>query len=135
MRFELSARLHDGLLSIKRQHPVMRRGDNLKNSNYIRCMNERTFYVYILARSPRGKLYTGVTNNLLRRTYEHKHGIAEGYTKQHAIKQLVYYEAHQDVNIALQREKLIKKWRRAIKYEAIESMNPHWEDLYDFLVG
>lgn len=92
---------------------------------------DKHYYVYILARSPRGKLYTGVTNNLIRRVYEHRHGLADGYTKEHNIKTLVYYEQHTDVNAAISREKLIKKWRRAMKFGAIEALNPKWEDLYD----
>lgn len=96
-------------------------------------MREHTYYVYILAKARNSTLYTGVTNDLLRRVWEHKQGIAEGFTKRYGVHQLVYYEVHQDVEAAICREKLIKKWRRAIKIEAIERMNPHWEDLYEQL--
>lgn len=89
------------------------------------------YYVYILATKRNGTFYTGVTNDLVRRVYEHKNGLAEGFTKKYGIKQLVYYEVFGDVELAIQREKLIKKWRRSIKMEAIERQNPEWRDLYD----
>lgn len=90
-----------------------------------------TYYVYILAKARCGTLYTGVTNDLIRRVWEHKQGIVEGFTKKHGIKMLVYYEETTDINAALHREKIIKKWKRSIKYDAIERMNPAWKDLYE----
>ena len=97
-------------------------------------MNKQ-YYVYILAKARKRTLYTGVTNDLIRRVYEHKQGLADGFTKKYGIKRLVYYEIHTDINEAIKREKLIKKWRREIKYEAIERMNLEWEDLYEGLLG
>ena len=76
-----------------------------------------------------GTLYTGMTNNLQRRVYEHKHKLIEGFTKKYNITRLVYYEETGDVQTALAREKKIKKWRRSLKLELIESANPTWRDL------
>ena len=88
----------------------------------------KTYYVYILS-SLSGTLYTGVTNDLVRRVYEHKQGFIDGFTKKFKVYRLVYYEEGSDVNMALLREKQIKSWRRGKKVELIKSMNPKWEDL------
>lgn len=93
-------------------------------------MKNHNYYVYILAKGKNSTFYTGVTNNLVRRVYEHKNEIIKGFTKKYGIKTLVYYEHYTDINAAIGREKLIKKWRRSIKMEAIEKMNPEWKDLY-----
>ena len=93
-------------------------------------MAERQFYVYILATKRNGTFYTGVTNDLIRRVYQHKNGLADGFTKKHGIKNLVYYECFPSALEAIHREKIIKKWRRSIKMEAIEHLNPNWDDLY-----
>ena len=88
------------------------------------------YYTYILTNKRNGTFYTGVTNNLVRRIFEHKEGLADGFTKKHSLKILVYYEICEDVITAISREKLIKKWRRKIKIAAIEKNNPNWRDLY-----
>ena len=88
------------------------------------------YYVYILTSGRNGTFYVGVTNDLVRRVYEHKHGLIAGFTKKYNIKTLVYFELHEDITQAIQREKLIKRWSRAIKYQAISRMNPDWRDLY-----
>jgi putative endonuclease len=93
------------------------------------------YYVYILAKAPRSTFYTGVTNDLVRRVWEHKQGVADGFTKKYGIKMLVYYEVAEDINAAIQREKIIKKWKRSFKYDAIQRMNPEWRDLYDDITG
>ncbi len=93
----------------------------------------KQYYVYILASRIRGYLYTGVTNNLGRRGFEHKSEFVNSYTKRHNIKTLVYYEILEDVNEAIHREKIVKKWKREYKFDAIEKMNPKWEDLYYIL--
>ncbi len=90
----------------------------------------RYYYVYILASKKKGTLYTGVTNNLIRRVYEHKHKIIKGFTKKYGVDKLVYFEQTEDINAAIQREKQIKKWFRKWKIELIEDMNPEWKDLY-----
>ena len=86
------------------------------------------YYVYIMA-SHRGTLYTGVTNDLERRAYEHKHGIGSQFTKKYNVSKLVYYETTDDVLSAIGREKQIKAWRRSKRVVLIESLNPYWEDL------
>jgi putative endonuclease len=91
----------------------------------------RAFWVYILASRPRGTLYIGVTNNLIRRIYEHREGLIDGFTKEHAVKMLVYYEQHATAMAAIQREKNIKHWSRSWKINLICSMNPEWHDLWE----
>jgi putative endonuclease len=96
-------------------------------------MKEHNYYVYILASKRNGRFYTGVTNDLLRRVWEHKEGLAEGFTKKHSVYMLVYYEHTSDTHAALHREKIIKKWKRAFELDAIERTNPDWNDLYFML--
>ncbi|MCX7153411.1 MAG: GIY-YIG nuclease family protein [Proteobacteria bacterium] len=86
--------------------------------------------IYILATGQRGTLYVGVTSNLVKRVYEHKHDLADGFTKKHKIHDLVYFELHEEMTSAIQREKQIKKWNRIWKIELIEKANPDWNDLY-----
>jgi putative endonuclease len=89
--------------------------------------------VYILASKRNGTLYTGVTSDLLRRVWEHKNDLAEGFTKQYSVHDLVYYETCDDMTSAINREKQIKKWNRRWKLELIEKCNPDWRDLYEEL--
>ena len=89
-----------------------------------------SYWVYILASKPGGTLYIGVTNNLVRRVYEHREGVVDGFTKRYGIKTLVYFEAHDSIAGALQREKNIKHWSREWKIDLIVSLNPEWRDLY-----
>lgn len=98
-------------------------------------MEETQYFVYILAKARNSTFYVGVTNDLLRRVYEHKEGIIAGFTKKYGIKMLVYYEVHRDIKEAIRREKAIKRWTRSFKMNAIERMNPNWKDLYYELVG
>jgi putative endonuclease len=93
-----------------------------------------TYWVYILASKPGGTLYVGVTNNLLRRVYEHREGLVESFTKRYQVKMLVYFEAHETISGALQREKNIKHWSREWKIDLIVASNPGWRDLYDEIV-
>ena len=92
----------------------------------------KSYYVYILASKKNGTLYIGVTNDLVRRVYEHKQGLVEGFTKKYNVKQLVFFEETNDVESAITREKQMKKWNRQWKIELIEKNNPEWKDLYDF---
>ncbi len=92
------------------------------------------YYVYILASKRNGTLYIGVTNDLIKRVYEHKHDIIDGFTKKYRVHYLVYYEDTRDINNALTREKQMKKWKRQWKIELIKKMNPKWEDLYPGLL-
>ena len=96
---------------------------------------EKQFYIYILANKQYGALYTGITSDLLKKVYEHKHGMMEGFTKEHGVKKLVYYEVVKDVISAIEREKRMKKWNRQWKIELIQSLNPDWDDLYNALIG
>jgi putative endonuclease len=88
----------------------------------------KQYYVYIMTNRSR-TLYTGVTNNLERRVYEHKHKVNPGFTSKYNIDQLVYYEETNSIHVAIAREKEIKSWLRRRKIELIESKNPHWHDL------
>jgi putative endonuclease len=87
-------------------------------------------WLYILANKPGGTLYVGVTNDLIRRVFEHREGFVQGFTKRHGVKSLVYYEQHETVPLAIQREKNIKHWSREWKIDLIVSLNPEWRDLY-----
>ncbi len=87
------------------------------------------YYVYILASKRDGTLYIGVTNDLLRRVYEHKNCLVEGFTKKYNVKTLVYYEQTTDIESAILREKCIKRWNRLWKRRLIEKENPEWKDL------
>ncbi len=90
----------------------------------------KNYYVYIVSSKKYGTLYTGITNNLVRRIYEHKESLLGGFTKKYKIYHLVYYEIHGDVREAILREKQIKKWNRDWKISLIEKDNPQWFDLY-----
>lgn len=89
---------------------------------------QHTYFVYIISSRTR-TIYIGVTNDIERRLYEHKHKSIEGFSARYNIDTLVYYESFADVNAAIAREKEIKKWRRQKKNALIESMNPEWKDL------
>ena len=91
-------------------------------------------YVYIIADFRRGRTYIGVTNDLVRRVYEHREGLICGYTKRNSLKRLVYYEKHEDITVAIQREKSLKRWYRDWKDALIEDRNPEWLDLWEEIV-
>ena len=91
------------------------------------------YFVYILASQRNGTLYTGVTNDLARRVSEHKQDLTPGFTTEHRVKTLVWFETHDSIESAITREKRIKRWRRAWKLELIERENPQWLDLYPTL--
>jgi len=94
----------------------------------------KIFWVYILASRPRGTLYVGITNNLIRRIYAHREGFADGFTKEHGVKMLVYYEQNATAIAAIQREKNIKHWSRKWKIDLIRSTNPEWRNLWEEVV-
>ena len=94
----------------------------------------KNYYVYKLTNKPRGTLYIGMTNNLVRRGYEHRNGLADGFTKKYNLKMLVYFEVFNRVEDAILREKRLKKWNRQWKIDLIEKVNPNWDDLYEKLV-
>ena len=87
-------------------------------------------YVYILASDVAGTLYTGVTSDLVKRVSQHKEEIYGGFTQQHKVHRLVYYEELGSIELAINREKKLKKWRRQWKIQLIEKANPKWEDLF-----
>jgi putative endonuclease len=87
-------------------------------------------WVYMMSNKPNGILYVGVTADLARRVYEHKEGLYRGFTKRYGLKTLVFYEAYDDIRIAIQREKTIKGWPREWKVRLIHALNPEWRDLY-----
>ena len=93
------------------------------------------YYVYILSNANKNVIYTGITNDLIRRVYEHKHHLDKGsFTARYNVENLVYYEVTSDVESAIEREKQIKGWNRKRKNKLIEQRNPNWEDLYESLL-
>jgi putative endonuclease len=90
--------------------------------------------VYILASKRNGTLYVGVTSDLVKRVWEHKNNMVEGFTKQYNVHELVWYEPHESMESAIVREKRLKDWKRAWKLKLIESKNPEWLDLFDTIV-
>ena len=95
---------------------------------------ERQYYVYILASGMYGTLYVGITNDLIRRVWEHKNDVVAGFTREYGVHRLVWYEAHGSPSEAITREKQIKKWNRDWKVNLIQTLNPEWNDLYEVIV-
>jgi putative endonuclease len=93
------------------------------------------FYVYILASRRNGTLYVGMTDDLVRRVWQHREGAIQGFTKQYKVTLLVWYEQHQSRASAFARERQIKKWNRAWKIREIEAFNPDWADLFDTIAN
>ena len=91
---------------------------------------ERQFAVYMMASQRNGTLYVGVTSDLVKRVWEHKQHLVKGFTEEHRIDLLVWYELHDNAEAAITREKQIKKWNRAWKIRLIEEKNPYWNDQY-----
>ena len=97
-------------------------------------MNQQTYYVYIMAERRNGTLYIGVTDDLIRRVYEHKNNLVEGFTDKYRVHKLVYWEQTGNIEAAIQREKQLKKWKRQWKLALIEEHNAYWRDLYEELI-
>jgi putative endonuclease len=95
----------------------------------------RTSYTYIMASMRNGTLYVGVTSNLVRRVYEHRHDLVDGFTRKYRVHMLVYFEQHLDIREAIRREKRLKEWPRKWKLSLIEKHNPRWLDLYPEITG
>ena len=95
----------------------------------------KTYYVYILASKRNGTLYTGLTNNLLRRVDQHKNTEIPGFTQRYHVHTLVYFESFARIQDAIKREKCLKRWKRQWKLRLIEQANPQWRDLFDELVS
>jgi putative endonuclease len=98
-------------------------------------MEAAVFYVYIMTNRMYGTLYVGVTNDIVRRAWEHREALVGGFTKKYGLKLLVYYEEFQSISDAIHREKRLKHWNRAWKMALIEKTNPNWDDLYPSLAG
>jgi putative endonuclease len=90
--------------------------------------------VYILASNKNGTLYVGVTSDLVKRIWEHKNDLVEGFTKRYKVHNLVWYELHNNMDAAIEREKNMKEWKRTWKINLIEKDNPNWNDLYDSIL-
>ena len=97
-------------------------------------MDQKQAAVYILASQRHGTLYVGVTSNLVKRVWEHKNNVVEGFTKKYSVHTLVWYELHESMESAIQREKAIKNWKRDWKIRMIEEQNLDWHDLYPGIV-
>ena len=94
-----------------------------------------SYYIYIVTNKPNGVLYTGVTNDLIRRVYEHKNHLVKGFTSKYNLELLVWFEQAEDVNSAIVREKQLKNWHRQWKIDLIEKLNSNWGDLYESILG
>ena len=92
------------------------------------------YYVYVPARKRNGTLYIGVASDLVRRVFEHRNNLVDGFTKKYGVHSLVYYEETDSIDSAIAREKQLKKWSRAWKIRLVEKVNPVWRDLYPDLL-
>jgi len=104
----------------------------IQNQN---IMVPNNYFVYVLASKKNGTLYIGITDDLIKRVYEHKNNLVDSFTKKYNVHQLVYYETTNDIQSAIIREKQLKKWSRKWKLELIEKENPEWKDLYNDLIN
>jgi len=109
------------------------RRSNPKKKHKI-TMNKQSYYVYIMTNTENGTLYTGVTNDLVRRVYEHKNKLIDGFTKKYDLTKLVYYEIYDDIETAIIREKQLKGGSRKRKLDLINKFNKQWEDLYEKII-
>ena len=96
-------------------------------------MGSKTYCVYMMANRPRGAIYIGVTGDLGKRVYQHREGLIEGFTKRYGLKQLVWFEAYDEIEAAIRSEKRLKRYKRDWKIELIEQKNPQWVDLFPSL--
>jgi putative endonuclease len=113
--------------------PTVRSCDSSEGREGKGTQVEKLYSVYMLASCRNGTLYIGVTNDLVRRVWEHKTGVAGGFTKKHKVHMLVWYKMHEDINDAIAREKQLKGRNRAWKIRLIEERNSGWNDLYEQL--
>ena len=100
-----------------------------------RKIQHMSYYIYIMSNKPNGVLYVGVTNDLIRRVYEHRNHLVKGFTARYNLEMLVWFEQTDDVNSAIAREKQLKNWHRQWKIELIVQLNPNWRDLYESIIG
>jgi len=95
---------------------------------------EKHYYTYILASKRNGTLYVGVTSDLIKRVWQHRNNLVDGFTQKYGVHKLVYFEQHGDIERAIHREKRLKEWQRKWKLELIEKNNPSWRDLYSEII-
>ncbi len=98
-------------------------------------MVEKYYFVYLVSSQPNGTLYTGVTNDLVRRIAEHKAHLIPGFTSRYGVTRLIWFETHTSIDAAIQREKRIKAWKREWKIALFKDTNPRWDDLYPGIAG
>jgi putative endonuclease len=96
---------------------------------------DKVGYVYMLASARYGTLNLGVTSDLVRRVWQHREAVVDGFTKKYRVKRLVWFEVHDGILAAITREKQLKQWNRTWKIELVQKENPHWRDLFDEIVG
>ena len=111
------------------------RHDKYKNKHFIFLTMNRQYFIYIMTNKNNNVLYVGVTNNLIRRVYEHRNKLIEGFTQKYNVIKLAYYEVFNDSLSAITREKQIKGGSRQKKIDLINSFNPEWKDLYDTIIN
>ena len=92
-------------------------------------------YVYIMSNRKNGTTYIGITSDIVKHVYEHKHGVARGFTHKYNLHTLVHYEVFDGIEYAIAREKQLKAWKKTWKVELIEKQNPEWKDLYPYILG
>ena len=109
------------------RHPELDSGSNLKQ----RSDRKMSAYVYIMTNKTNSTLYIGVTSDLVKRVYEHKESLVDGFSKRYNLKKLVYYEVHDKIYEAIKREKQLKSWKRDWKDKLVADFNSNWIDLYD----
>lgn len=97
-------------------------------------MQSNVYYVYIMASKPYGVLHVGVTNDLIRRVYEHKHNLIKGFTEKYFVHLLVWFESTNSIETAIKKEKQVKEWKRQWKLELINKSNSQWKDLYSEII-
>ena len=112
----------------------LRGSSHLARSNPEKIKMKKQGYVYILFNKKNGTLYVGVTSNLIKRIYEHKNKLADGFTKKYDVDKLGYFEVYDDITIAIEREKQLKAGNRQRKIDLIEKYNKEWKDLYNEIV-
>ncbi len=106
----------------------------VSGTKWLKPMEDKDYYVYVLASKKNGTLYIGVTSDLVKRVFEHKNDLVEGFTKKYGVHHLVYYESGGDAESAILREKQMKLWKRSWKVKLIEGKNPKWKDLYEDII-